>query len=134
MGPSFSTTAIRYVVGGVFVLVGFLKWFSEEFGLMKFERIGMPFPEVTVLVVGSVELICGSLLLFNLHVRKAVIPLLIVMAGAIGLTKVPLLVRSGFWTFAFEARLDIVLTALLLVLWKENKIVPRTGHPHGDRR
>jgi putative oxidoreductase len=118
---TFSIKAIRYIVGYVFVLVGVLKWLMDEYGLTRFENIGIPYPEVSVLIVGSVEIIFGSLILFNLYVRKATIPLLFVMVGAITLTKIPILIESGLWRSAFEARLDVVMTALLIILWKEHK-------------
>lgn len=121
-----SVTMIRYLVAYVFMLVGLLKWVSDDYGLTRFIQIGIPFPDVSVLIIGSIEMICGSLLLFDLHVNKATIPLLGVMVGAIFTTKIPILLKSGLGPFAFESRLDIVMIILLVILWKEHHNVLKT--------
>jgi putative oxidoreductase len=117
---SFPLAAIRWIVGCLFILVGILKWTIGDFRV-GFEQIGLPYPQVTVLLVGGVEWVCGSLLLFNLHVRKAAVSLMVIMLGALLLTKLPLLSSSSLWKVAFESKLDLLLFAFLFVLWKEYK-------------
>jgi uncharacterized membrane protein YphA (DoxX/SURF4 family) len=56
-----------------------------------------------------VEIVCGSLLLLGLLTRLAAIPLIIDMLVAISTTKVPMLMKSGFWAMAHEARVDFTM-------------------------
>jgi putative oxidoreductase len=116
-----SVAIIRYLVAYVFILVGLLKWLTDDFGLNAFVQIGIPFPEMSVLVIGTIEIICGSLILFDLYVKKATIPLLVVMVGAILTTKLPVLLKSGLWAFAFQSKLDVIMIVLLILLWRENQ-------------
>jgi len=44
-----------------------------------------------------VEIVCGTLLIAGLLTRFAAIPLIVDMIVAISTTKLPLLVKSGFW-------------------------------------
>jgi putative oxidoreductase len=50
--------------------------------------------------------LCGSLVLLGLLTRLAAIPLIIDMLVAITTTKVPILLKTGFWAMAHEARTD----------------------------
>jgi putative oxidoreductase len=84
-----------------------------------FMSLGLPYPKQVMYLVALVELICGLLILANKGVRKATIPLIIIMIGAFLLTKVPVL-HSGFMTFAFNARLDIIMLVLLFILHSRN--------------
>lgn len=111
---------IRYIVGYVFITSGLLKLLSSDF-ITTFAQLGIPSPETVVLLVAIAEIVCGSLLLFNMYVKKASIPLLVIIIGAILLTKIPLLTDAGILQFAFEARLDIVLLALLALIWRDHK-------------
>lgn len=109
---------VHYLVAYVFLISGILKWLDPSF-LTVFTNLGLPFPQITLLVVASIEIIAGSLILFNLYVKEAAIGLFIIMIFATILTKVPLLFNQGLLTFAFEARLDIVMIALLVLLIKQ---------------
>ncbi|WP_226038495.1 DoxX family protein [Aquibacillus saliphilus] len=114
-----SLKIIRYAVAYVFIVSGLLKLLSPNFATV-FSNLGLPFPESTVLLVAGAEIICGCLILFNYYVKKATIPLLVIMVVALLLTKVPIL-HSGLIQFAFEARLDIVMVILLSILWKTHR-------------
>ncbi len=83
-----------------------------------FPTIGLPAPKLHGLLVGGFEILCGTLVLLGLFTRLAVIPLLTIMAVAIYTTKVPILLKSGFWKMAHDARTDfsMVLGALLLFI------------------
>ncbi|SFL71611.1 Uncharacterized membrane protein YphA, DoxX/SURF4 family [Gracilibacillus orientalis] len=109
---------IRYVVGYVFIASALMKLVVADF-TGPFSNYGIPYPQVMVLVVGITELICGVLIIFNYYVKKATIPLLVIIIAALILTKVPVL-QTGLLEFAFEARLDIVMFFLLYILWKTN--------------
>ena len=101
---------IRLMVGGVFLSEGIQKFlFPAEVGGGRFARIGLPSPDFLGTFVGSFEIICGSLVLAGLLTRLAVIPLLVIMTTAILTTKVPILMKSGFWKMAHEARTDFAM-------------------------
>ncbi|MDZ5474086.1 hypothetical protein SM124_20390 [Bacillus sp. 31A1R] len=55
------------------------------------------------------------------EVKRATVPLIIIMIGAILLTKVPIL-HTGLVQFAFSARLDIVMLVLLFILYHRSSI------------
>ncbi|GAE93913.1 hypothetical protein JCM21714_3032 [Gracilibacillus boraciitolerans JCM 21714] len=76
-----------------------------------------PYPEMAVLLVGLTELIGGICIICNYYVKKAAIPLLVIIIAAIILAKVPIL-SSGIFQFAFEVRLEILMVLLLYILWK----------------
>jgi putative oxidoreductase len=98
---------IRLLVGGVFFLEGIKKFlFVEQWGAGRFARIGIPAPGIMAPFVGVVEIVCGFLILIGLLTRLASIPLLINIGVAIATTKIPILLRSGFWPMEAEARTD----------------------------
>ena len=96
-----STLLIRLVVGCVFLSEGIQKFlFSDQLGVGRFTKIGIPSPEVMAPFVGCFEIVCGSLLVLGLLTRLATVPLIVIMRVAITSTKIPILLRSGFWTMA----------------------------------
>lgn len=109
---------IRYIVAYVFITSGFMKFWSEELA-KSFIGLGLPFPIYFMYVVALLELFCGVFILINKRIKAASIPLVAIMIGAILLTKVPIL-HSGFSQFAFQARLDIVMLVLLIILYDKS--------------
>src|SRR5215510_696255 len=108
---------VRGVAGSVFLLEGILKFVTpDKLGVGRFVKIGIPSPEVLAPFVGVVEIACGLLILFGLLTRLAALPLIIDMLVAIATTKVPILLRSGFWDMAHEARVDFAMLASSCVL------------------
>jgi uncharacterized membrane protein YphA (DoxX/SURF4 family) len=67
--------------------------------------------------VGVCEIVCGALILLGVLTRVATLPLIIDMLVAISTTKIPLLLKSGFWTMAHEARVDYAMLLGLLFLF-----------------
>lgn len=110
-------TWLCYAVGYVFITSGVMKLIYTDFRA-TFHSLGVPFPETTLFLVAIIEISCGALIAGGMYVRKASIPLLVIMVGAIYFSKLPLVVEDGFLAFAFQARLDIVLIILLLLLIK----------------
>lgn len=110
-------TWLCYAVGYVFITSGVMKLLVPEMRAL-FYNLAIPYPETTLFLVAIVELGCGALILGGMYVRKATIPLLVIMAGAIILHKLPELYQEGFLSFAFQARLDFVVIILLLLLFK----------------
>jgi uncharacterized membrane protein YphA (DoxX/SURF4 family) len=109
--------AIRLMIGGVFFLEGIKKFlFVDQWGGGRFTRIGIPAPYLTAHFVGAVEIVCGLLVLFGLGTRLAAIPLLAVICTAIATTKIPILLKSGFWPMEAEARTDYAMLMGLISL------------------
>ena len=107
---SAAVILIRIIVGGVFLSEGIQKFlFPVALGVGRFEKIGIPAPEVMAPFVGTVEIIMGVLLLSGFLARLAATPLIINMLVAISTTKVPILLKSGFWAMAHEARVDFAM-------------------------
>jgi putative oxidoreductase len=112
-----AVVAIRLLVGGVFFLEGMKKFlFVEQWGAGRFARIGIPAPQIMGPFVGVVEIVCGLLLLAGLFTRIASLLLVIDISVAIASTKIPLLLKSGFWPAEAEARTDYSMLMSLLFL------------------
>jgi len=107
------------MVGAVFLSEGIQKFlYSADLGVGRFVKIGMPFPQVTAPFVGVIEIVCGTLILLGLLTRLAAIPLIIDMLVAISSTKIPILLKSGFWAMAHESRTDfsMLLGSIFLLI------------------
>ena len=113
-----SIVFIRLAVGLIFFTQGILKYIDPSMGILRFAKIGFPFPDVTAHVVGTFEIACGFLVSIGLFTRFASIPLLIVIVTAIVSTKIPELSRpnQGFWFTVSDARTDFAMTLSLLFL------------------
>src|SRR5271166_6156934 len=99
---------LRILVGWVFLSEGIQKFlFPDALGVGRFIKIGIPAPQIMAPFVGVVEIVCGALLLAGLLTRLAAIPLLIDISVAIATTKIPMLLKEGFWKMAHDARVDI---------------------------
>jgi uncharacterized membrane protein YphA (DoxX/SURF4 family) len=86
--------------------------------------------------VGVVEIVCGTLLILGLLTRLACVPLLIDICTAIATTKIPMLMKQGFWAMAHETRTDFsMLLGLIFLLiagggpWALDSLIR-----HSDRR
>ena len=102
-----ATVIVRVLVEAVFLSEGIQKFlYPAALGAGRFAKIGIPAPEVMGPFVGVVEIVCGLLLVLGLLTRLAAVPLIIDMVVAIATTKIPILVKSGFWAMAHEARTD----------------------------
>ncbi len=108
---------IRLMVGGVFLSEGIQKFlFPAALGVGRFSAIGIPAPAFMAPFVGVVEICCGLLLILGFVTRLAAVPLLINILVAIATTKIPMLLKSGFWAAAHEARTDYCMLLGLIVL------------------
>jgi uncharacterized membrane protein YphA (DoxX/SURF4 family) len=110
---------IRLMVGAVFLSEGVQKLlYPAELGGGRFAKIGLPAPETLAPFVAAFEIACGLLVLLGLFTRLAAVPLVVIMLVAIATTKVPILMASGFWKAAHEARTDwsMLLAALFLLI------------------
>jgi putative oxidoreductase len=108
---------IRLAVGAVFFSEGIQKFlFPETCGVERFVHIGIPWPSVMAPFVGVVEILFGGFILAGFLTRLAAIPLLIDISVAIATTKIPILLKQGFWAAAHEARTDYAMFLGLLFL------------------
>jgi len=87
-------------------------------GVGRFTRIGFAFPYFTAHFVGTIEVVCGLLVLVGLWTRATSVPLLIVITTAIVTTKLPELFRpgQGFWYMVSDGRTDFAMFCSLLFL------------------
>jgi putative oxidoreductase len=98
-----SVILIRVAVGSIFLSEGIQKFlFPAELGAGRFIKIGIPAPEVMGPFVGTVEIVCGSLIILGVLTRLAAIPLIIDMCVALISTKLPILLGHGFWRFSLS--------------------------------
>ena len=114
------TVLIRLMVGAVFMSEGIQKFlFPADLGPGRFATIGLPSPGMLAPLVGTFEIGCGLLVVLGLLTRVAVIPLLVIILTAIWKTKLPLLLKSGLWRMAHEARTDwcMLLGCLFLLIF-----------------
>lgn len=113
-----SVLLIRLAVGLIFLTQGILKFTDPKMGVIRFARIGFPYPNFTAHFVGIFEIVCGFLVLIGLLARLASIPLLIVISTAIATTKIPELFRAsqGFWFMVSDARTDFAMFCSLMFL------------------
>jgi uncharacterized membrane protein YphA (DoxX/SURF4 family) len=126
---------IRLLVGGVFFAEGVKKFlFPVQWGAGRFAHIGIPSPEVMGPFVGVVEIVFGAFLVWGLVTRLATIPLIINISVAIATTKIPILLKSGFWAMEDAARTDYsMLMSLLFLLiigggiWSIDAVLSKTN-------
>ncbi len=114
-----SAFLIRLSVGTIFFTQGILKFTDPHWGVLRFARIGFPYPDFTAHFVGTFEIICGFLVLIGLLTRLGSLPLLIVNLTAIATTKIPELFHTdqGFWFMVSDGRTDFAMfTGIVFLL------------------
>jgi len=116
-GPA-SIALIRLAVGLIFFTQGILKYTDPNMGVVRFTRIGFPYPAFAAHFVGAFEVACGLLAVLGLWTRVSAVPLLIVITTAIATTKIPELFRvnQGFWYMVSDARTDFAMFCSLIFL------------------
>jgi putative oxidoreductase len=125
--PSRATLFVRVGVGGVFLSSGLVKFLFDNQGPGRFAKIGFPAATQLAYFVGATEIACGVLLFLGLFVRLAALPLVVDMVVALVATKLPLLFgagpepvaampKTGFWAFAYQARLDVTMLVACVYL------------------
>jgi len=86
----FGLTALRALVGLVFVASGLTKFADHAQAAVDFARWNVPLAGSAAYAVGGLELVGGALLLLGVATRLVAMPLLAVMVGAVvtaGLTE-----------------------------------------------
>jgi putative oxidoreductase len=77
------TTVVRIVTGVLFITFSLGKFFDHARETADFDHYGIPLPEVTTYLVGTLELVCGALLVLGLLTRPAALLLALNLVGAI---------------------------------------------------
>jgi putative oxidoreductase len=80
-------TLARVAIGVVFVGTGWGKLHNLDKIVSFFGDLGIPAPGFNAVLASCAELVCGVLILVGLLTRLAAIPLIVVMAVAIGTAK-----------------------------------------------
>lgn len=107
----------RLLVGLVFVSEGIQKFlYPDLVGTGRFTRIGFENPEFLAYFAAVFEVVCGALVLAGFMTRLAAIPLVVIMSVAIYTTKIPVLMKDGFWYMAHASRNDFSMTMMLIFL------------------
>jgi putative oxidoreductase len=108
---------LRLMVGWVFLSEGIQKFlFPAALGAGRFVKIGIPAPQFFGPFVGVTEIVCGALLIVGLFTNFAVWPPLIDILVAIATTKIPMLLKQGFWAAMHEARTDFCMLLGLVAI------------------
>jgi putative oxidoreductase len=76
-------TIVRVVAGALFVSISTGKFVDHAQEAVDFDRYGVPFPDVTTYLVGTLELAGGALLVIGLLTRPAALLLAANLVGAI---------------------------------------------------
>lgn len=127
--------AIRLLVGAVFFMEGIKKFlFPDQWGAGRFAGFGIPAPQVMGPFVGTVEIVCGLLVLLGLRARLASIPLLCVISTAIVVTKIPILFKAGFWRMEDVGRTDYsMFMGLIFLLFAGSGSLSLDARMHGKK-
>lgn len=119
---------IRWLVGGIFLSEGLLKFVYTNQGVGRFTKIGIPFPEFSANFVGGLEIIGGICLILGLFTRFFTVPFIIQMIVAVLTTKIALYLGTsplplppsppqvGIWAVLHETRVDYAQLLGLLFL------------------
>ncbi|MEU4837517.1 DoxX family protein [Nocardia testacea] len=109
---------IRFYLGVIFVCEGIQKFlYPEQLGTGRFDKARIPAAGFFAHLDAVFEIGCGALILAGLLTRVAVIPMIVNMAGALLITKLPILWSdaplfssgSGWWDFIHESRTDLAM-------------------------
>jgi putative oxidoreductase len=111
-GPAAIAIAIiRTGAGVVITTISTGKFADHAAEAMDFDRYGVPVPDFAVYAVGTIELICGLLLIAGLLTRPAAAALALTLIGAIGTAG---RVEGGSFNLGVAPALLVVM---LLLLW-----------------
>jgi putative oxidoreductase len=80
---AFAVALVRAIAGFLFVSISIGKFADHASEAIDFEHYGVPIPDISVYAVGTIELLCGVLLVIGLLTRPAAALLALTMIGAI---------------------------------------------------
>lgn len=133
-----ATVLIRLMTGAIFLSEGIQKFvYPAQLGVGRFTKIGIPAPELSAPFVGVCEILAGAFLLAGFLTRLGALMMIANMSVAILSTKIPLLLKNGFWSMAHEARTDwsMLLGAVFLLIvgagpWSFDARLAKRSAPH----
>ncbi len=108
---AFSIALVRAVAGFLFASISIGKFANHAAEAVDFERYGVPIPDISVYAVGTIEMLCGLLLIIGLLTRPAAALLALTMIGAISTAG---RVDGGSFNLGVAPAL---LAVMLLLLW-----------------
>jgi putative oxidoreductase len=98
---------IRISVGFIFLSEGIQKFILPvERGAGRFEKLGVFYPEFMGSCIGTIEIVCGIMILIGFYTRIAAVFTGIIMLFAMYYTQLPILLEEGFWAMANRIRTD----------------------------
>jgi putative oxidoreductase len=102
-----SIVIIRLLVGCVFLSEGIQKFlFPEILGTGRLEKNGFPAADFLGPFVGTLEILCGILLIIGLFTRLASLVFISIMLVALATTKSEVFIQKGFWELLHSGRTD----------------------------
>jgi putative oxidoreductase len=111
-GPAaFAVALVRAIAGFVFLSISIGKFADHAAEAADFEHYGVPVPDFSVYAVGTVEMVCGLLLIIGFLTRPAAALLALTMVGAISTAG---RVDGGSFHLGVAPTL---LAVMLLLLW-----------------
>lgn len=128
-GPAaWLPTVVRTVTGAVFVSISTGKFLDHAQESVDFDRYGVPAPEAATYLVGTLELVCGALLVIGLLTRPAALLLAANLVGAIATAG---RVEGGSFNLGVAPAL---LLAMLFLVWAgpgrlalDGRVAPQIG-------
>lgn len=109
--PAFAATLVRIVTGVLFISIGIGKFADHAKEAVDFDRYGVPLPDVAVYVSGTIEVVCGVLLILGLLTRVAAALLAANLAVAIATAG---RVEGGSFNLGVA---PAMLIAMLFLVW-----------------
>lgn len=115
---------VRLIWGWQFMWAGWGKLNNLEGTKEFFDSLGIASPDVMAVTVGSIEAVCGLLILLGLVSRLAALPLVCVMIGAYvtAHTQAALAVVTDFEVFTKQAPFLFLYASLLVLCFGPGKI------------
>jgi uncharacterized membrane protein YphA (DoxX/SURF4 family) len=110
---------LRTLVGLVFVVSGAAKLFQHQLFAAKFAGWGVPAPDVSVLAVGALEIVCGGLFALGALTRP------------VGMLLATIMVAAAYFAGRAEPVPHLIVTPILFVLcvffaWRSGRVPGRT--------
>jgi uncharacterized membrane protein YphA (DoxX/SURF4 family) len=110
-GPlAFLTALLRLVSGVAFVSIGLGKFVDHGSEVVDFRHYGIPAPDAAVWLTGTVEVVCGLLLVVGLMTRPAAAVLALTLVGAVSTAG---RVDGGWFHLGVGPTLLVVMLVLL---------------------
>ena len=112
-----ATILMRIMVGGIFLAEGIKKFLIfDALGKGQFTGMDTPLSVGMLIFLAILEMDCGIFILCGFVTRIASAVLIIDNLAAMVMANLPILLKDGFWSMAYGARLDFSLLLGLVFL------------------